>query len=114
MEEGTDAAVVRRAVHSLHGWELNVGVRAYKVLHEGRSLFTGSPWPLPAAGQAGDWVEAGGPPALCVRGIHAASTEQLPHWLGMDLWEVELGGEILEHEAALVASRARPVRRVEA
>ena len=38
----------------------------------------------------------------------------MPHWLGMELWEVELDGEIVLEEAALVASRARLVRCVAA
>ncbi|MFZ1996739.1 MAG: hypothetical protein WAU75_21675 [Solirubrobacteraceae bacterium] len=87
---------------------------AYKVLRDGRSEFTGWQWPQPHADQPGAWVHATGPIALCVNGIHAATPEQLPHWLGTELWEIELGGDILEDEAALVASRARLVRRVRA
>jgi hypothetical protein len=59
-------------------------------------------------------VQASGPPELCVNGIHAATTEQLPHWLGMELWEIELDGEIVHDEAALIASRARLTRPIEA
>jgi hypothetical protein len=88
-------------------------VRAYKILSEGRSPFTGWSWPLPTDAQAGEWVEATGPLGLCANGIHAANTVQLPHWLGMELWEIELDGEILEHEAALIAARARLTRRIE-
>jgi len=89
-------------------------MRAYKILNQGCSPFTGWRWPLPAAGRPGEWVNAGGPIGLCVNGIHAASVEQLPHWLGMELWEVELDSEILHDAAALVASRARLVRLVDA
>lgn len=89
-------------------------MRAYKILHDGRSPFTGWRWPLPADGRAGGWVQAEGELGLCTNGIHAASTEQLPHWLGMELWEVELAGEIVCDEAALIASRARLVRSIEA
>src|ERR1700761_4910024 len=87
---------------------------AYKVLRDGRSEFTGWRWPLPEPGQPGEWVHAAGPIALCVNGIHAASTEQLPHWLGTEIWEIELGGDVVRDEAALVASRARLVSRVDA
>jgi len=89
-------------------------VRAYKVLNESRSPFTAWRWPLPCDGQPGEWVQADGPIALCTNGVHAASTEQLPHWLGMELWEIELDGEIIRDKAALIASRARLVRKITA
>lgn len=89
-------------------------MRAYKVLRDGRSEFTGWQWPLPSPEQPGEWVHASGPIALCVNGIHAATAEQLPHWLGTDIWEIELGGNVVREEAALVASQARLLRRVEA
>lgn len=89
-------------------------MHAYKVLKDGRSEFTGWRWPLPGADEPGQWVHAAGPIALCVNGVHASTPEQLPHWLGTELWEIELGGEILRDEAALVASQARLVRRVDA
>lgn len=89
-------------------------MRAYKTLSEGRSQFTGLSWPLPAGGQPGAWVQADGPIALCDNGIHACDSHQLPHWIGMELWEVELGGEIVRESDAVIASRARLLRRVEA
>ncbi|MGH2872472.1 MAG: hypothetical protein ACRDL5_08420 [Solirubrobacteraceae bacterium] len=88
-------------------------VRAYKTLSDGRSPFTGWHWPLPAGGGAGEWVHASGPLGLCTNGIHAANTKQLPHWLGAELWEIELDGEILNDEAAVIASRARLHRRID-
>jgi hypothetical protein len=89
-------------------------MHAYKVLRDGRSEFTGCRWPLPEADQPGEWVHADGPIALCVNGIHASTPEQLPPWLGAELWEIELAGDVLEHDAALVASQARLLCRVEA
>jgi hypothetical protein len=89
-------------------------MRAYKVLRDGRSEFTGWQWPLPSREQPGAWVRASGAIALCVNGIHASTAEQLPHWLGTDIWEIELGGTVVREEAALVASKARLLRRVEA
>ena len=47
-------------------------------------------------------------------GIHAASTEQLPQWLGDEMWEIDLGGQVLTEEPALVASQARLRRRIDA
>ena len=89
-------------------------MHAYKVLKDGRSEFTGWRWPLPDADQPGQWVHAEGPIALCVNGIHASTPEQLPHWLGIELWEIELAGNVLEEEAALVASQARLLCKVDA
>jgi hypothetical protein len=89
-------------------------MRAYKVLNEGRSEFTGWQWPLPSGERPGEWVHADGPIGVCLNGIHASTTEQLPHWLGIELWEIELGGEIVRDEAAVVASRGRLVRSVDA
>ena len=68
-------------------------MRAYKVLNNsGRSDFSGSYWPLPEPGQPGEWVVAEGESRLCQNGIHATTVDQLPHWLGMELWEIELAG----------------------
>lgn len=47
------------------------------------------------------------PLGLCVNGVHACTLAQLPQWLGDELWEIELGGEILDTDAALVAERGR-------
>jgi hypothetical protein len=89
-------------------------MRAYKVLNDGRSEFTGWEWPLPVDGLPGEWVHSAGPIGLCVNGIHASSAEQLPQWLGAEIWEIELGGKILREDPALVASKARLLRRIDA
>jgi hypothetical protein len=90
-----------------------VEIRAYKVLNDGRSAFTGWAWPLPSGETPGEWVQATGQIGLCVNGIHASNTAQLPQWLGDEIWEVELDGEILRVDPALVATRARLIRRVQ-
>jgi hypothetical protein len=82
-------------------------VRAYKFLAGGRSPFTGWRWDLPAGPGPGPWVQVSGPLKLCGNGVHACTAGQLPYWLGAELWSVELAGEILVTEQALVASRAR-------
>jgi hypothetical protein len=82
-------------------------MRAYKFLTDGRSPFTGRPWPLPRATGAGDWIETEGQLQMCVNGIHACTALQAPYWLTDELWAVELDGEILEADVAVVASRGR-------
>jgi len=89
-------------------------VRAYKVLNNGRSGFTGYRWPLPTGDAPGEWVTATGPLELCGNGVHACTVGQLAQWIGEELWTIELGGPILEAEAALVAARGRLLGRVAA
>ena len=85
---------------------------AYKFTRPGgQGPFSGFRWPLPQAGERGDWVRA--PAAdVCVQGIHACRAEQLPHWLGPELWVVELAGQVVESPHKLVAPAGRLVRRV--
>ena len=89
-------------------------MRAYKVLTDGRSRFTGWRWPLPSGDEPGEWVSATGPLELSVNGVHACTVEQLAQWIGKELWTIELEGEIVEAEAALVAARGRLLERVPA
>ncbi len=78
---------------------------------EGRGAFTGFRWPLPRAGDPGDWVRAR-TAEVCVAGIHACRVEQLPHWLGPELWVIELAGDVTESPHKLVAPAGRLVGRV--
>jgi hypothetical protein len=88
-------------------------LRAYKVLSHGRSAFTGWEWPLPEHERPGEWVVVTGPLGLCINGIHASTVDQLPQWLGDEIWELELDGEVLRTEPALIAGRARLIRLLE-
>jgi hypothetical protein len=84
-------------------------VRAYKFLkQDGTAPFTGFHWP------AGEWVEVNGPLSWCMNGIHACRIADLPHWIGQELWLMELAGEILAADDSLVAQRARLVEHIEA
>jgi len=88
---------------------LRTVVRAYKCLRPGRiGPFSGYRWPV------GVWVEGGGNAALCLRGIHACRTEDLPYWLTQELWEIELDGDVRREHRKLVANRGRIERRIEA
>jgi hypothetical protein len=60
----------------------------------------------------GEWVEAELDP--CRTGVHACRPSDLPYWIGPELYEVELDGEILEQSLKVVASRARLTRRIDA
>ena len=84
---------------------------AYKFLRtDGTGVFTRFPWPLPD-GEPGAWVEA--PIIACHSGVHACRARDLPLWLGRELYEIELDGEILEERTKIVASRGRLTRRID-
>lgn len=85
---------------------------AYKFLRPGGTgPFTGFRWPLPDHGPGG-WVDALVQP--CRSGIHACRARDLPFWVGGDLYEIELAGELLEQPTKMVAPRGRLLRRVDA
>jgi hypothetical protein len=87
-------------------------VIAYKFLRrDGTGAFTRFAWPLPDGGP-GAWVEA--PIVPCRSGVHACRVSDLPLWLGRELYEVELAGEIVVEPTKVVASRARLLRRIDA
>jgi hypothetical protein len=82
-------------------------VIAYKFLDDGAvGPFTGFRWPVD------EWVEADGVD-LCSEGIHACRVRDLPVWLGRELWEIELDGNVVEQELKLVAPRGRLLRRID-
>jgi hypothetical protein len=81
-------------------------MRLYKVLDAGGvAPFTRFAWP------DGEWVEAE-TIEPCRSGIHACRVRDLPYWLGSELWEIELDGEVTEQGRKVVAGRGRLVRRI--
>jgi hypothetical protein len=83
-------------------------VNAYKFLDDGAvGPFTSFCWPV------GEWVDAGTVDP-CLRGIHACRVRDLPVWLGRELWEIELAGDVIEQQRKVVAARGRLIRRIEA
>lgn len=90
-------------------------MRAYKFLALGAvGRFSELRWPQPAGGEPGAWVEADDPLDVCRHGVHACKPGQLLDWIDDELWEIELGGELVERDAMLVAQRGRLLGRVEA
>lgn len=82
---------------------------AYKFLREGAvGPFSGVAWPPP-----GEWLAAApGGTSVCRRGVHACRPEDLPRWIGQELWAVELRGDVVETPYKLVAPEGRLVERV--
>jgi hypothetical protein len=74
---------------------------------------SGFAWPRPIDDtQPGAWVEVDAPTIPCQRGIHAARTSELSHWLHDELWLVEQAGALTPGIDALVATRGRLVREI--
>lgn len=85
---------------------------AYKFLRaDGTTVFSGFRWPMPQGGRPGAWLEAA--PVPCRSGIHACRPVDLPLWAGPVLYEVELGGDVVEDRSKVVAARGRIVRRID-
>lgn len=83
---------------------------AYKFLRAGRvGPFSGYQWPKP-----GEWVRVDGTLAVCRLGVHACRIRDLPWWLGDELWEIELEGEVQPDEHNLIAQAGRLRSRIEA
>jgi hypothetical protein len=81
---------------------------AYKFLLAGSlGPFTGFAW------EPGRWVETDGV-SVCEHGVHACRVDDLPFWVNDELWEIELGGDLVQSGFKVVAPRGRLVRRVEA
>ncbi len=88
---------------------------AHKFLGAGATgLYSGFRWPVAKNGQVGPWVEVDGPLSLGVNGVHALTARELVDWIDDELWLVELGGEIEQHEGILLARRGRLVGLVDA
>jgi hypothetical protein len=91
---------------------VEAGVIGYKFLRaDGSTVFSGFRWPLPGD-RPGAWVHAAVDP--CRSGIHACRPDDAPYWVGPTLYEIELGGEIVEERTKVIASRGRLLRRVTA
>lgn len=89
-------------------------MRAWKFLDAaGRAVFSGYSWPLPEGDRLGPWVKTG-MAVPCRSGVHACRTSDLAWWINDELWEVELGGEVIDRPHKVVAPRGRVVRRVKA
>ncbi len=83
-------------------------VRAYKFLTADRcSPITGFRWP------GSGLVEVIGPLEPCRNGIHACRIEDVPHWIGPELWVIELDGEVQGAPTGVLARRGRLLERVE-
>jgi hypothetical protein len=78
----------------------------YKVLDRGAvAPFTRFVWP------EDEWVEVEAVEP-CRSGIHACRAGDLPYWLGPELWEIELDGDVTEQERKVVSRRGRLLRRI--
>lgn len=86
-------------------------MKALKFLRAGGAgPFSDVTWPPP-----GTWLDAAGDPVgVCRTAVHACAVEDLPLWLGDELWRVELRGSIVQGHGKLAAPAGRLVDRVDA
>ena len=79
---------------------------AYKFLRAGGiGRFTGFRW------TADTWIDAETADP-CRAGIHACQVRDRPIWLDDQLWEIELGGDVVQGDRKIVAARGRLTRRI--
>jgi hypothetical protein len=110
----SDAAQTRAPSRRYTDGAPRVTTRAFKFLGAGAiGLYSGFEWPVAVAGKPGRWVETAGELRSGVNGIHACRPGDLPYWIDDELWEIELGGKVLEDKRGLLARRGRLLRRVE-
>src|SRR5208282_6231935 len=70
-------------------------------------------WFIPKGKRIGKWMPAIKDIQPCTRGYHFVNIEQLPHWLGPTLYEIEVRGQIIHEAYKSVAEQARLIRKVE-
>jgi len=70
---------------------------------------------LPKNGKPGKWLPKIPADELveCDRGYHACKSDQLLSWLNVRLYEVKLGGKIIDGENKSLAQRIRFVRKID-
>jgi hypothetical protein len=88
----------------------------YKVLAENGAAHHGGNgrWNLPKNGNPGRWKTVKGDLVPCRNGLHVCTREQLVHWLGPAIYEVEVDpAEILDAGDKTVVRRARLLRRLD-
>jgi hypothetical protein len=85
-------------------------VIAWKFLGAGRTgPISGFEWP-----PAGVWLHAGGTELrTCRTAIHACTAQDLPLWLGEELWTIELIGPVEHAHGKLAAPGGRLLAQVE-
>jgi hypothetical protein len=105
-----------QATNKTLGCERKENMTYYKVLAaDGVSPQHGGSgkWFIPKGKRVGKWMPAIKDIQPCTRGYHFVNIEQLPHWLGPTLYEIEVRGQVIHEADKSVAEQARLVRKVE-
>ena len=69
---------------------------------------------LPTDDQPGPWLPVVDEIKLCEKGYHAAGKENLVDWINVQLFEVELGADVVDGDKKSVSSKMRFLRKVDA
>jgi len=82
----------------------------YKVLAPNGKPFHGGTgtWPLPTEAGPGEWLEVEGKIQPCENGLHVCRPDDLIHWLGPEIYTVEVDpAELVIDDDKVVVRRAR-------
>ena len=87
---------------------------AYKFLARGAvSPFSGAAWPPPSGAAPGAWVAASPAPGPELW-IHGCRPADLPYWVDVELWRIELSDPARPIHHEVQAERGRLLERIEA
>jgi len=88
----------------------------YKVLGENGEAVNGGKgkWPLPKHGKPGAWKSLRGKLVPCLYALHGCTENQLMHWLGPAIYEMEFAGQVHDDGNKYYGRKARLLRRLDA
>jgi len=69
---------------------------------------------LPKENESGAWLPTVETLSICESGYHCFEPKDILSWINAELWEVEVGGDVLKGDKKLCAQQIRFIRKIEA
>jgi len=69
---------------------------------------------LPKENESGAWLPTVETLSICESGYHCFEPKDILSWINAELWEVEVGGDVLKGNEKLCAQQIRFIRKIEA
>ena len=69
---------------------------------------------LPKENESGAWLPTVETLSICESGYHCFEPKDILSWINAELWEVEVGGDVLKEDEKLCAQQMRFIRKIEA
>ena len=90
-------------------------MKYYKVLSRGGIPANGGTgaWFLPKGKRPGKWMPKIDDIELCESGYHGCRRQDLVHWLGEEIYEVEYKGSVIVGDNKVVGEQARLIRKID-